>query len=335
MGVPPQLNGMTNVKSQASLSKQYGGVHVGGWVDYLPSSVVPYIQLCRLSPPAAFFIIFFPHFFGVVHAASVQKSSIEEVVRVSLILLGGSFFCNNASHAWNDLVDAPLDKLVARTCTRPIPRGAITPRAAFIFTCVQALAAASFLLFLPSSISLAAVPNIIGTTYYPFAKRHTHFPQVVLGFCLTWGIMIGSAAMGVSEPWTDKSTLSLFLASILWVIIFDTVYAHQDLEDDLRVGVKSTAVLLHNYARTFLVVLYLGMSACLFACGYYAGMGMAFFSITVGGCFLSVGAMVIFVDLKDPASCWSWFSQGFWMTGVAISGGLLAEYISPASLRFW
>ncbi|CDM29512.1 hypothetical protein DTO013E5_5158 [Penicillium roqueforti] len=335
MGVPEQLNGTANGKSKDSLSKQYGGVHAGGWVDYLPSYFVPYIQLCRLSPPAAFFIIFFPHFFGVIHAASVQKSSVEEVLRVSLILLGGSFFCNNASHAWNDLIDAPVDKLVARTCTRPIPRGAISLTAAFIFTCIQAAIAASFLLLLPSSIALAAVPNIFGTTYYPFAKRHTHFPQVVLGFCLTWGIMIGSAAMGVPEPWADKSTLSLFVASSLWVIIFDTVYAHQDLEDDLRVGVKSTAVLLQSYARLFLVVLFLGMSACLFACGYYSNMSMAFFSVTVGGCFLSVGAMVFFVDLKDPASCWSWFSQGFWMTGVAISGGLLAEYVYAANGSLW
>ncbi|KAL4889678.1 UbiA prenyltransferase family-domain-containing protein [Aspergillus ambiguus] len=335
MGVAQRPNGTANGKPKSSLSTQYGGVHAGGWVDYLPSSFVPYIQLCRLSPPAAFFIIFFPHFFGVVHAASVRQSSIEDVLRVSLILLGGSFFCNNASHAWNDLIDAPVDKLVARTRTRPIPRGAITPRAAFIFTCIQAVAAASFLLFLPSGTSLATVPTIIGTTYYPYAKRHTHFPQVVLGFCLTWGIMIGSSAMGVSEPWMDKSTLSLLMASILWVIIFDTVYAHQDLEDDLKVGVKSTAVLLQNYARLFLVVLYLGMSACLFACGYYANMSLAFFSVTVGGCFFSVGAMVFLVDLKDPASCWSWFSQGFWMTGVAISGGLLAEYVSPLNGNFW
>ncbi|KAJ5294677.1 hypothetical protein PENANT_c014G01397 [Penicillium antarcticum] len=335
MEVAQKPNGIANGKPQSSLSTQYGGVHAGGWVDYLPSSFVPYIQLCRLSPPVAFFIIFFPHFFGVVHAASIRQSSIEDVLRVSLILLGGSFFCNNASHAWNDLIDAPVDKLVARTCTRPIPRGAITPRAVFIFTCIQALAAASFLLLLPSGTRLATVPTIIGTTYYPYAKRHTNFPQVVLGFFLTGGIMIGSSAMGVFEPWIDKSTLSLLMASILWVVIFDTVYAHQDLEDDLKVGVKSTAILLRNYARLFLFVLYLAMSACVFACGYFANMSLAFFSVTVGGCFLSVGAMVFLVDLKDSASCWSWFSQGFWMTGVAISGGLLAEYVSPLNGSFW
>src|SRR4051794_37399684 len=99
------------------LSRQYGGVHAGGWVNFLPSSWVPYVQLSRLSPPAGFFLIYFPHFFGVMHAAKVHDISVFEATRVCLLLLAGSFFCNNASHAWNDLVDAPIDKMIARTKT--------------------------------------------------------------------------------------------------------------------------------------------------------------------------------------------------------------------------
>lgn len=316
-----------NGDSKGSLSQQYGGVHSARWVDYLPARCIPYIQLCRLSPPTAFFLIFFPHFFGVLHAASVHTYPISKVTRTSLLLLGGSFFFSNASHAWNDLIDAPIDKMIARTRTRPIPRGDITPLAAAIFTIIQALAAASFLFFLPRETTIIVVPTIIGTTYYPFAKRHTHFPQLVLGFCLTWGIMVGSSAMGVSKPWTDTSTIYLLLASILWVIIFDTIYAYQDLADDIKIGVKSTAVLFRNYAKLFLWVLYLGMVASVFASGYFGGMGILYYTLAVGGCAVSVGGMVIFVDLNDSESCWIWFSQGFWLTGATIACGLMTEYI--------
>ncbi|RYP48690.1 hypothetical protein DL768_005470 [Monosporascus sp. mg162] len=312
--------------SNVSLSQQYGGIHSGGWVDVLPKSWVPYVQLSRLSPPVGFLLIYFPHLFGVIHAASIRRTPLDEVVYVSTVLLAGSFFCNNGSHAWNDLVDAPIDAKIGRTKTRPIPRGDISRTAAFFFACAQALFAASFLLLLPSDAALAAIPTIVGTLYYPFAKRHTHLAQVVLGFCLTWGIMVGSSSMGVEKPWMDTSTVSLLGASILWVILFDTIYAHQDLADDLKVGVKSLAVLLNGNARPFLWALCGGMGFLLYHSGVHGGMGFPYYLITVGGCILSVGTMVVFVELEDPQSCWKWFSNGFWFTGASIVTGLLANY---------
>jgi 4-hydroxybenzoate polyprenyltransferase len=318
--------GIARQGSKDGLSKQYGGLHPEGWVSRLPSSWIAYVQLSRLSPPAALFLIFFPHLFGVIHAANTISVPATEVSRTCLLLFGGSFFCNNASHAWNDLVDAPIDKLIARTKTRPIPRGAITPRAAFIFAVSQAIAAASFLFFLPADTAKATIPTIIGTIYYPYAKRHTHLPQLVLGFCLCWGIMVGSSAVGVVKPWTDPSTIFLLVASILWVVLFDTIYAHQDLADDVKIGVKSMAVLFRNQARALLWTLYLGMICSLLVSGYYGQLGLSYYAVTVLGCVLSVGTMIIKVDLKSPESCWLWFSQGFWLTGLAISGGLLADY---------
>ncbi|KAH7322483.1 UbiA prenyltransferase family, partial [Stachybotrys elegans] len=308
------------------LSRQYGGIHAGSWVDLFPASLTPWIQLCRLSPPAAFFLIYFPHIFGAVYAAAIHELPLDQLQRVSLILFGGSFFCNNASHAWNDLIDAPIDAKIQRTRTRPIPRGAITPRAAFAFTVLQALLAALFLCWLPADTAVATVPTIIGTTYYPFAKRHTYFPQLILGFCLTWGVMVGSSAMGASQPWKDPATLSLLGASTLWVVIFDTIYAHQDLADDVEVGVKSMAVLFRGRMKLVLWVLYSAMVVCLTASGVWGGFGLAYGLASVGGCGVSVGCMIVMVDLEDPESCWLWFSQGFWLTGSAIITGLLAEY---------
>ncbi|KAI1499598.1 UbiA prenyltransferase family-domain-containing protein [Biscogniauxia marginata] len=328
------VNGFRNT----ALAQQYGGGHAGGWVGRLPASWVPFVQLARLSPPAALFLIYFPHFFGVILAAVIQRSPVSQVLRACFVMFGGSFFFSNAAHGWNDLVDAPIDKSIARTSKRPIPRGAITPRAAFLFTVSQALGAASFLLLMPSGSAIYAVPNIISTTYYPWAKRHTNFAQLVLGFCLAWGIIMGSCTMGL-EPftggpfggteglWAHPSIACLFLASILWTIIYDTIYAHQDLKDDLRVGLKSIAVLFKDHTKTFLWLVLGCMITFLSAVGNLEGMGIQFSLIAGGGSALSLGAMIANVKLKDSGSCWWWFRYGFWLAGGSIAVGLLSEYV--------
>ncbi|KAI4864915.1 UbiA prenyltransferase [Hypoxylon rubiginosum] len=323
-----------------ALAQQYGGGHAGGWVGRLPSSWVPYIQLARLSPPAAFFLIYFPHFFGVVLAAIIQRSPVSQALRAGLVMFGGSFFFSNAAHGWNDLIDAPIDKAIARTSKRPIPRGAITPRAAFVFTATQAVGAASFLLLMPEGSAIYAVPNIIGTFYYPWAKRHTNFAQLVLGCCLAWGIVMGSCAMGLKPftggPfgdggnqlfWAEPSTASLYVACVLWTIIYDSIYAHQDVKDDIKVGLKSIAVLFRDRTKPLLWLLLGCMGALLYTCGALLDMGVPFYVIAGGGSLLSLGAMIANVELKDSASCWWWFRYGFWLAGGAIAGGLVSEYV--------
>lgn len=324
------------------LSKQYGGNHAGGWVGRLPASWVPYIQLARLSPPAALFLIYFPHFFGIILAALIRRSSAAEVLRAGLIMFGGSFFFSNAAHGWNDLVDAPIDQAISRTSKRPIPRGAITPRAALAFTLSQGVGAALFLLLMPSGSAIYAVPNIIGTVYYPYAKRHTNLTQFVLGWCLAWGIVMGSCAMGLrpftggpfgaeslpwEKLWAQPSIACIFFASVLWTIIYDTIYAHQDLKDDLKVGVKSIAVLFRDYTKVFLWLILGCMLALLCMTGALEQMGAQYYLIAAGGSAVSLGAMITNVELKDSASCWWWFRYGFWLAGSAIAGGLLSEYL--------
>ncbi|KAI5919046.1 UbiA prenyltransferase family-domain-containing protein [Camillea tinctor] len=323
------------------LAQQYGGGHAGGWVGRLPASWVPYVQLARLSPPAALFLIYFPHFFGIVLAAVIQRSPVSQVLRACAVMFGGSFFFSNAAHGWNDLVDAPIDKSIARTSGRPIPRGAVTPRAAFLFTMSQGLGAAAFLLLMPSGSAIYAVPNIIGTTYYPWAKRHTNLAQFVLGFCLAWGIIMGSCSMGL-QPFTggpfgdhdeadgfevQPSIACLFIASIFWTIIYDTIYAHQDLKDDLRVGLKSIAVLFRDHTKTLLWLVLSCMISLLYTVGNLERMGFQFFLIAGGGSALSLGAMISSVKLKDSASCWWWFRYGFWLAGGSIAAGLFSEYV--------
>lgn len=317
----PQSNEKEN------LSQQYGGIHAGTWVDRLPHFWIPYVQLSRLSPPVALFLIYLPHLFGILHAATVYKKLPAQILLSSVVLLGGSLFFSNAAHAWNDLIDAPIDKRIARTKNRPIARGTITSRAALIFTASQAVVAASFLLWLPASTSIATVPTILGTTYYPWSKRHTYFPQVVLGFCLAWGTIVGCAAMGADKPWKDQSSLCLVLVSTFWTMIFDTIYAYQDIEDDIKVGVKSTAVLFGSHTKIFLWICLTLMGVSMFMYGYLAALGIGYYVVTLSGCIISLGTMIARVDLSNEASCWWWFTSDFWFTGASIAGGLLLEYV--------
>ena len=327
--------------SSVPLARQYGGNDDTGWLSRLPNSWLPYVQLARLSPPAGLFLIYFPHLFGTLHGAILRQASPTVLLQSSALMLGGSFFVSNAIHIWNDLIDAPLDLLVERTRNRPIPRGAVSSFAAMIFTTTQAISAALFLPFLPScplQSALYAVPSVIGWTYYPWAKRHTNYPQFVLGFCLAWGTVMGSLAIGLQvfvidtfgfgwDTRVEYSSLCLLLACIIWTVIYDTIYAHQDVKDDLKAGIKSLAVLYRDRTKVLLWQLLALMTVLLLMCGWLSEMSVIYYAIAVGGEMISLGLMIARVDLKSTKSCWWWFGNGFWYTGGLIAGGLFFEYL--------
>ncbi|KAK7915171.1 hypothetical protein PG985_012874 [Apiospora marii] len=312
-----------------NLAQQYGGYHTGRWISHLPASWIPFVQLARLSPPAGLCLVLFPHLFGLLNACILEPQPLGKVIRAFGLMATGSLFLSNAIHGWNDLIDAPIDKLVARTKHRPIVRGAVTPRAALLFTLSQALAAAAvLLLYLPDAAAKAAVPSIIFNFYYPWSKRHTHAAQLVLGVSLGWGVIVGtSAADGASAPWKGDSTFvptaCLFASSVLWTVVYDTIYAFQDIVDDQRVGLKSTAVLFQENTKYFLWVCLGAQIGLLSAHGYLLRSGAGYFVVAVGGCAAALGSMIARVDLKSPQSCWSWFRYGFWLAGGSITGGLL------------
>lgn len=352
---PPKQSEIETV----SLAQQYGGHHTGSWVSMMPPSWIPYAQLARLSPPAGVFLIYFPHLFGAVLGGVVTHASLVTTLRACLVLLMGSFFLSNAAHAWNDIVDEPFDRAVGRTRQRPIPRGAISRCSALLFAISQAVGAFAtlWICFPVGAISFAA-PNILFIVYYPWAKRHTHLAQFVLGICLAWGVFIGSIALN-NQPFTlmqirladpngahakgrlfmgkgnddiDPGVISLFLACVFWTVIYDTVYAHQDVEDDIRLGLKSTAVLLRGYIKLFLGLLLGFMLSSLFFCGNHFGFGLLFYLFSMMGSLVVLGAMALQVDLEDSANCWWWFKHAFWVVGSSIFLGILSQH--PSEMVF-
>ncbi|RDA95625.1 hypothetical protein CP533_1159 [Ophiocordyceps camponoti-saundersi (nom. inval.)] len=308
-----------------SLATQYGGHHSGVWVSHLPSSWIPLVQLSRLSPPVGLALIYLPHLFGALLAAIQQGTPARDLLRACAVLFIGSFFFSNAAHGWNDVVDAPLDRLVARTRTRPIPRGALSVRAAVCFVFSQAVGAAAVLfLLMPVHAAPCTLPSIVATCYYPWAKRHTHMAQLVLGFCLSWGVVVGFESL--SESSMGVPTFCLVAACILWTAVYDTIYAHQDADDDARLGLKSMALLFRGHTKAVLWLFVLLVAGLLVGVGLAASMAWPYFLITPLGSALSLGVMVARVELGDPFSCWWWFRYGFWLAGSSIAVGLSSEY---------
>lgn len=306
-----------------------------GWVSHLPSSFVPYVQLARLSTPAPSSLIWFPQLFGSLHAASLLGSDYSHVLNTNLVLFLGAFFYSNTAHIWNDLVDAPLDRLVTRTAHRPIPSGRVGRSAAAIFAATQFLAAAAFLLALPPACALVALPAVIGAAIYPFAKRVTYYPQVVLGLTLAWGTVMGEVAMGLDPFKSTEIIASIgcqFLASCMRNIIYDLIYAHQDLEDDIKAGVKSMAVLYRRSAKSLLWSLLATVSCLLIASGVLSAMGPVYFVSSVGGSIMTLSLMIHRVQLERPESCRWWFENGLWSAEAAMAIGPFGEYMNKVGV---
>jgi 4-hydroxybenzoate polyprenyltransferase len=284
-------------------------------------------------------LVYFPHLFGLLSAATRLQSPFPVVLQAAAILLGGSLFFSNAAHVWNDIVDAPLDALIERTRSRPIPRKAVTRTAACAFMVTQAVGALLFFVWFPAGLygAVYALPSIAGTAYYPFAKQHTRVPQIFLGTCLAWGVFVGALALHVEmvsrSPlgWgTSLHLVCLFFGCALWTVIYDTVYAHLDLQVDLELGVGSTAVLFRGYTKIYLWVALLLKTAAMTAAGVTASLGSAYFLVAVCGSFVSLALMIAKVDLAKPESIAWWFSNGFWYTAGSIGVGLVLEYLRDA-----
>lgn len=321
--------------AKGTLDDQYGGNNKSGWMAYLPEHWLPYIQLARLSPPVGLVLIFLPYAFGLVYAAIRQHLFPADVAQAAVPLLCWSFFFSNGIHVWNDIVDAPLDAQVERTRKRPIPRGAVSTQAALVFAASQlGLGATTLRLILHENSvddAVFGLPGIVLSFYYPYAKRHTYWTQVVLGLCLSWGIFIGALSVGVT-PYARETgefnipLLLLFAACTMWTMIYDSVYGFQDLKDDLKSNIKSMPVLFRFRIKPVFWVLLVLIELALGGMGRMHDFSLAYYGIAVGGTAASLGLMIARVDLESSKSCWIWFSKGFWYAGGAIIGGLLAEY---------
>ncbi|TXC01547.1 hypothetical protein FocTR4_00007976 [Fusarium oxysporum f. sp. cubense] len=297
----------------------------------LPTSWIPYAELLRLHNPVGIYYLFFPCLFSTLMAASSTTpiTTPGSVIGTSILFLSGAVIMRGAGCAINDLWDRNLDPHVARTRLRPLARGAITPLQALVFTSFNLLAGLGVLLQFPTSCILYGIPSLLLVVSYPLAKRITYYPQFILGLTFSWGSLMGFPALGVdiiSDSTMFLAAGCLYVANIMWTVLYDMVYAHMDINDDAGVGIKSIALKHKANTKFILAGLAASMVGLLAGAGVATGAGITFYAISCGGATLTLGAMIKRVRLKDPGNIWWWFCNNCWMTGGVISLGLAIDY---------
>ena len=302
-----------------------------GLLSILPSSWVPYAELIRIDKPTGSYYLFFPCLWSTLMAApmAVPMASPASVIGTSLLFFSGAVIMRGAGCTINDLWDRNLDPHVARTRLRPVARGAITPFQGLVFTGAQLLAGLGILLQFPVECFFYATPSLLLVAMYPLAKRITYYPQFVLGLTFSWGAILGFPALGV-DLLANSAALTaaalVYTSNVAWTVLYDMIYAHMDIKDDAKAGIKSIALKHDAQTKQVLTGLAITQVALLAGAGIASGAGPAFFIGSCGGALVSLGIMIKRVNLKSVKDCWWWFVNGCWLTGGVVSLGLAADY---------
>ena len=317
------------VDGEATLNRHGGGSALPDsvrdhWTHALPRPVRPYALLARWDRPIGWWLLLWPCWWSVALALNVAEPSNITDWLLAFILLGlffiGAIAMRGAGSTWNDITDRKLDADVARTAARPLPAGLVSVRGALVFLALQLLVGLAVLLQLPPfaiMLGFASVPIVIA---YPFAKRVTDWPQVVLGLAFSWGALMGWAV--VFED-LDLAPLLLYGAAILWTVGYDTIYAHQDREDDALIGVRSTARLFGRRTKPALVMIY-GASLALFAAAFVAAeVGLPSW-IGLAAAALHMGSQIARLDIDDGEQCLRLFRSNTQL-GWLVFGGLVVD----------
>ncbi len=197
------------------------------------------------------------------------------------------------------------------------------------FTGVQLLAGLGILLQFLLECFFYATPSLLFVASYPLAKRITYYPQFVLGLTFSWGAIMGFPALGV-DLLANGSALTaaalLYASNVAWTVLYDMIYAHMDIKDDAKAGIKSIALKHDAETKQVLTGLAVTQVALLAGAGLASGAGPAFFIGSCGGALVTLGVMIKRVNLKSVRDCWWWFVNGCWLTGGVISLGLAADY---------
>src|SRR5439155_5277332 len=276
----------------------------GNWVDGLaPAPLRPYLRLARLDRPIGSWLLLLPCWWSAGLAA-VQAATPVDLWHVVLFFIG-AFAMRGAGCTWNDIVDRDLDARVERTRSRPIPSGQVTVVAAAGFLALQALLGLAVLLQFNRFTVFVGFASLAVVAIYPFMKRITYWPQIVLGLAFSWGALMGwPAAFGR----LDAPAVLLYAGAICWVIGYDTIYAHQDRDDDALIGIKSTALLFRERPKPMPAIFYALAVALIAWAGFSAGGGLIF---ALG--LLAFAAHLVWqiarLDVDDPVNCLAVFKS--------------------------
>jgi 4-hydroxybenzoate polyprenyltransferase len=291
------------------------------WVErHLPGPVRPYFKLARIDRPIGTWLLLLPAWWSIILASPGVGDPYGTVT--FFVLFGvGAVIMRGAGCTFNDIVDRDFDAQVARTRTRPVASGAIPVPRAIIFLILQLVAALGILLsFNRFTIALGAASLVLIFTY-PFMKRITYWPQAFLGITFNWGALLGFAAVTGT---LGGEALALYAGGFFWTLGYDTIYAHQDKEDDVRLGVKSSALRLGEKTRPYLFAFYGLAIAGLTLAGVLAALAWPYY----GGLALGLAQLLWQagkVDLDSSADCLVKFRSNRNFGWIVLAGLIAAQ----------
>ena len=276
-----------------------------------------YLLLIRLNRPIGIFLLLWPTLWGLWIASEGFPNT-----KILVVFLFGVFLMRSAGCILNDIIDKDFDKFVARTQNRPLASEKLSSIEAFIVAI--SLIFIAFLLVLTTNtltVQLSFVAIILAGTY-PFLKRHTYLPQFFLGLTFGWSIPMAFAATTNSIP---KIAWLLLIANILWAVVYDTIYAMIDREDDLKIGIKSTAILFDDADRFIIGLIQSLVLIALIVIGQQASLStIYYFSLIIGGCLFLY--QLYLIRNRDPKKCMQAFLNNNWF-GLVVFIGLFINYL--------
>lgn len=291
-----------------------------GWVDtYAPVVLRPYMRLARLDRPIGTWLLLWPCWWSLALAALYQGPHFPSLWLIALFGIG-AIVMRGAGCTYNDIVDRDLDAKVARTRSRPIPSGQVSIGQAKAFMIAQCLIGFAVLMqFNWFAIAVGAASLAI-VAAYPFMKRFTYFPQIGLGLAFNWGALLGWAAVTGEVGW---AAFVLYGAGISWTLAYDTIYAHQDKQDDLLIGIKSTALKFGAATPRWLALFFSSALAGIAISGVLAGAGPVFLVALCAAAGHAVWQLRT-LDIDDAARCLTLFraNRDF---GWLVFGAILAD----------
>lgn len=251
------------------------------WVDHAPEALRPYLRLARYDRPIGFWLLALPGWHGLLLASIGVGLSLQTLWYAGLIALG-AIAMRGAGCTYNDIIDKDLDAQVARTADRPLAAGTVSLRQAWIFLIAQCLVGLIVLVQFPLPAIIVALVSLLLVAAYPFMKRITWWPQAWLGLTFNWGVPVAYVAVAGQ---IDLALVALYAASVFWTLGYDTIYAHQDAEDDALVGIRSTARLFGRHSPYWiagfyaLTALFVGLASWLVAASPWFVFGYALYTI--------------------------------------------------------
>jgi 4-hydroxybenzoate polyprenyltransferase len=290
----------------------------GGWIDrFAPAGLRPYLRLARLDRPIGTWLLLFPCWWGLALAAGTPRDG--RTLAYYVLFAVGALVMRGAGCTFNDIVDRDLDARVARTADRPIASGRVTLPRAVLFMSAQLLVGLMVLLAFNPVAILVGIASLPLVFTYPFMKRLTWWPQAFLGLTFNWGVLLGWAAV---HGRLDPAPLVFYVGCVAWTIGYDTIYAHQDKEDDALVGMKSTALLFAERSRPWIAGFYAVAVAGFVWAGVLAGLGWPYYLFLVLTA-AQLAWQAAKVALDRPADCLAKFKSNR-LVGWLMLAGMMA-----------